>query len=151
MTLLTLKPRRRAGCLTALVLGAAVTLAGCGGGGSSSNFDLSVVVAGHPVSGLIIAPGQEQNVYITAGQSIELDASEPVTWTVDVGGSTVTGDGVTVYFDGVGVTQTTESDSRIAVDTMTQYALVSPVPFTFIATSTFDAALVAKVNVFVSN
>jgi hypothetical protein len=95
--------------------------------------------------------GSSQNIALRAGQSIELDASEPVVWTLNVGGSAVTGSGTTVSYAGVDVTQTVVSSSRIAVDTFAAYLLAAPVPVTFTATSTLDSALVATVDVLITN
>lgn len=69
-----------------------MSLSACGEGGDSGvTFDIGVVVAGQPVSGVVIHPGGVQSITISAGQSIELDANESVVWTLEVGGSVVTG------------------------------------------------------------
>ena len=137
----------------AATLIAVLSLTACGGGGSADGvtFDIGVVVGGQTLSGVLVTPGASQTITIIAGQSIELDASEPVVWTLEVGGSTVTGSGATVNYAGATITQTAVSDSRIAVDTSAAYPLVAPVPITFIATSTLDSALVATVNVLITN
>ena len=114
-------------------------------------FDIGVVVAGQPVNGVQIVPGQSQSLSVSVGQSLELDASEPVVWTLEVGGSAVTGSGTTVYYAGVSITQTAVSSSRIVVDTSAAYPLAAPVPITLVATSTVDAAQVATVNVLITN
>jgi hypothetical protein len=134
-------------------LAAVLSLTACGGGGSAdgATFDLSVVVGGQTLSGVQVASGASQTLSIIAGRSIELDASEPVVWTLEVGGSTVTGGGTTVYYAGATITQTAVSDSRIVVDTSAASPLVAPVPITFIATSTLDSALVATVDVLITN
>lgn len=132
---------------------AALGLSACGGGGSDggASFNIGVLVGGQPVSGVAIVPGSRQNVSIFAGQSIELDANEPVEWTLLVGGSAVTGSGTTVYYAGVSVTLTAVSDSRIIVDTSASYPLSGAVPITLVATSTFDSAQVATVNILITN
>jgi hypothetical protein len=56
-----------------------------------------------------------------------------------------------VSYAGVDVTQTVVSSSRIAVDTFAAYLLAAPVPVTFTATSTLDSALVATVDVLITN
>ena len=67
---------------------ALLCLAACGGSGDSGvTFDIGIVVAGQPVNGVAIQPGGAQNITISAGQFIELDASESVVWTLEVGGS----------------------------------------------------------------
>ena len=141
----------RAGAVIA-ALAAALSLTGCGGGGSDAvAFDIGVVVGGQTLSGVQVASGSSQTISIVAGQSIELDASEPVVWTLEVGGSAVTGSGTTVYYGGATITQTVVSDSRIIVDTSATYPLAAAVPITFVATSTLDSALVATVNVWITN
>ena len=134
------------GFAVALSFAAALALTACGGGGAFT-FDIGVQVAGQPLSGVLIEPGAPQSVSIAAGQSIEFDASEPVVWTLQAGGSAITGSGTTVSYGGVDITQTAVSDSRIAVDTSAAYVLAAPVSITFVATSTLDSALVATVTV----
>ena len=132
-------------------LAALMSLSACGGGGDSGvTFDIGVVVAGQPVSGVHIQPGAAQSITISAGQSIELDASESVVWTLEVGGSAVTGN-ASVYYQGVTITETALSPSRIALDTSSSFFLPSPVPITLSAVSTFDSALVATVTVWITN
>jgi hypothetical protein len=129
-----------------------LSVSACGGGGDGGGtFDVSVVVAGQPVSGVVIQPGAAQNIAIVAGQSLELDASEPVQWVLDVGGSTIASNGTTVSYQGVDITQTALSASRIAIDTFAPFQLASPVAITLRAISTFDSAQVATVNVLITN
>ncbi len=138
-----------AGLAAALAL--ALSLSACGGGGSdSSTFDVSVVVAGQPYGGTY-GPGSSPTVYVRAGQSIELDASESVDWTLYVAGTAVSGSGATVHYAGADVTLTAESSSRIVVDTYAAYPLYNPIPMTLVATSTFDSAIVSTVNVLITN
>ncbi len=139
-------------CATvAASLAALMSLSACGGGGDSGvTFDIGVVVAGQPVSGVVIQPGAAQDITISAGQSLELDASESVVWTLEVGGSAVTGN-TSVYCQGVTITETALSSSRIALDTSSAFFLPSPVPITLTAVSTFDSAQVATVNVLITN
>ena len=140
---------RSAGAVSLLAL--ALSLSACGGGGSdSASFDVSVVVAGQP-TGSTYGPGSSPTVYVRAGQSIELDASEPVDWTLYVAGTAVSGSGTTVHYAGADVTLTAESPSRIAVDTFAAFPLLDPIPVTLVATSTFDSAIVATVNVLITN
>ena len=141
------RPLRSAGALLALAL----TLSACGGGGSdSASFDVSFVVAGQPTGGTY-GPGSSPTVYVRAGQSIELDASESVDWTLYVAGTAVSGSGTTVHYAGADVTLTAESPSRIAVDTFAAFPLLNPIPVTLVATSTFDSAIVSTVNVLITN
>ena len=132
-------------------LAALVSLSACGGGGGGVTFDIGVVVAGQPIPGVVVQPGGAQSITIRAGQSIELDASEPVVWTLEVGGSAVTGINTSVYYQGVTITETALSPSRIALDTSSSYLLPRPVPITLTAVSTYDSALVATVNVLITN
>lgn len=140
-------------CVTvAASLAALMSLSACGGGGDSGvTFDIGVVVAGQPVSGVVIQPGGVQTITISAGQSIELDANESVVWTLEVGGSAVTGSNASVYYQGVTITETALSSSRIALDTSSSFFLPSPVPITLTAVSTFDSAQVATLNVLITN
>ena len=140
---------RPAGAASLLAL--ALTLAACGGGGSdSATFDVAVVIAGQP-TGATYGPGSSPTVYVRAGQSIELDASESVDWTLYVAGTAVSGSGTTVHYAGVDVTLTAESSSRIAVDTYAAFPLSGSIPITLVATSTFDSAVVSTVNVLITN
>lgn len=133
------------------MLAFALVLSACGGGGSDSgSFDVSVVVAGQPTGGTY-GPGSSPAVYVRAGQTIELDASESVYWTLYVAGTAVSGSGTTVHYRGADITLTAESASRIAVDTYAAFPLVDPIPMTLVATSAFDSAIVATVNVLVTN
>ena len=128
-----------------------MSLSACGGGGDSGvSFDVGVVIGGRS-SGVVVQPGGIQSITISAGQSIELDASEPVVWTLLVGGSAVTGSNATVYYQGVTITETALSPSRIALDTSAAFFLSTPVPITLVAISTFDSAQVATVNVWITN
>ena len=133
-------------------LAALLGLTACGGGGSdSASFQIGVLVAGQPVGGMQIGPGSSPTISIRAGQSIELDASESVYWTLYIGGSAVSGSGATVYYAGAEITQTALSYSRIALDTYAANPLYAPVRVTMVATSTYDSAQVATVNVLITN
>lgn len=138
-------------CALPASLAIAVGLTACGGGSDGVPFNVDVVVSGQVVSPTPIVAGTSQNIALRAGQSIELDASEPVAWTLYVGGTAVTGSGTMVYYAGANITQTAVSASRIAVDTFAAFPLAAPVPVTFTATSTLDSALVATVNVLITN
>jgi hypothetical protein len=132
-------------------LAALLTVSACGGGDVGVGFDIGIVVAGQPVSGVVVQPGAVQSVSIFAGQSIELDASEPVVWTLEVGGSLVTGGNASVFYQGVTITETALSPSRIALDTSAAYFLSAPVHITLTAISTYDSAQVATIDVRITN
>ena len=63
----------------------------------------------------------------------------------------VSGSNATVYYQGVTITETTLSSSRIALDTSAAFFLSTPVPIRLKAISTFDSAQVATVNVLIAN
>ena len=141
--------RRLAGAASLFAL--LLALSGCGGGGSDSgNFDIRVFVAGQPTGGAY-GPGSSSPIYLRVGQSIELDASESVYWTLYVAGAAVSGSGTVVHYAGADVTLTAESSSRIAVDTYAAYPLSGSIPMTLVATSTFDSATIATINVVITN
>ena len=140
---------RSAGAMSLLAI--SLALSACGGGGSDSGtFDVTVVIAGRPTGGTY-GPGSSPTVYLRAGQTIELDASESVDWTLYVAGTAVSGSGTTVHYAGADVTLTAQSSSRIAVDTYAAFPLIGSIPITLVATSTFDSALVSTVNVLITN
>lgn len=132
---------------------AAWSLSACGGGvyaDSAGNFNIGVTVAGQFVSDTLVASGGSLDLAIRAGQSATFDAGEPAVWTMYVGGSAVSG-GAQVYYAGANITATTLSRSSVAVDTYAPYLLRSPVPVTLVATSTYDSAQVATVNLLITN
>ena len=118
-------PRNPRGWPVLLALAATLAMAGCGGGGddASSNrvFDVGAVVNGQPFPTLFY-PGQPGSISILVGQSIELDATEPVVWSFSVNGSPLFRSGTTVIYQGVSVTQSFINASRVVIDT----ALVGP-------------------------
>lgn len=134
-------------------IAASLALAGCGGGGdygggnSSSGhvFDVGAVVGGQPYPTLFY-PGQPGVVSILVGQSIQLDATESVVWGFSVNGSPLFGSGTTVIYQGVSVTQSFLNPSRVVIDTALVGPAVLPIFITLSATSTYDAAQVAVVN-----
>ena len=144
-----------------MILAMALGLSACGGGGGDGGvatvvvvappFDIVVAVSGQPVSGLVIYPGVPQTILLSVGQAIEFDASEPVTWTLLVGGSAVSGAGVTVDYGGVDITLVTVTDSRIYINTDTNFFLGAPLTFTLVATSTLDFAQVATIEIELTN
>ncbi|MEX8520741.1 MAG: hypothetical protein AB3X44_19735 [Leptothrix sp. (in: b-proteobacteria)] len=140
----------RAGrALAASVLAAlTLTLAACGGGGSGS-LDVAVVVGGRTVD-TVNQGGQASTINVPVGQSIELDASEPVVWTLYVGNTSISGNS-TVFYGGVEVQVTALTASRVAIDTYSSYALTQSVPITMVATSTYDSAQVATAYIYITN
>lgn len=138
--------RTRRGAL-AVLCGTALTLAACGGGGDSTvTFGVNAVVGGQPFGGEF-GPGAVGTLDVLAGQSIELDANEPVVWAFSIGNSPLFGNGTTVFFDGLAITETAVSPSRVVVDTAIVGPFVSPAVIVLTATSTIDAALVATIDI----
>lgn len=128
---------------------ALLSLSACGGGDDSASLSVGIYVGGQQVgSG---QSGATQSIVMSAGESIELDASEPVVWTLDVGTSSFEGFNTSVYYQGVTITETTLSPSRIVLETSAAFLLPSPVPITLTAVSTFDSAIVATVDVLITN
>lgn len=153
------KPSMSQRLSVAVILAIVMGLSGCGGGGDSGPpvafvappFDIVVAVSGQPVDGLLILPGVPHTILLAVGQAIEFDANEPVTWSLLVGGSAVSGAGVTVNYGGVDITLVTETDSRIFINTATNYFLGAPLIFTLVATSTLDLAQVATIQIQLTN
>lgn len=134
-------------------LTAALILSACGGGGNagpSGNFNMGVTVGGLFVGDTSVAPGGSLDLAIHVGQSVRLDAGEPVVWTMLVGGSAISG-GVHVYYAGADITATTLNSSTVALDTYASYQLQSSIPVTLVATSTYDSVQVATVNLLIMN
>ena len=131
---------------------AGLTLTACGGGDSNSpgNLNIGVTVGGQFVSETPVSVGGSLDLAIRVGQSIILDANEPVVWTLLVGGSAVSG-GAQVFFAGANITATTLSRFEVAVDTSADFRLRAPVPIALVATSTFDSVQVATVNLLITN
>ena len=132
---------------------AAILLTACGGGGyndSAGTFVIGVTVGGTFINDTPVAPGGSINLAIYAGQSVTLDAGEPAVWTMYVGGSAISG-GALVHYAGVDITATTLSRSAVAVDTYADFRLQASVPVTLVATSTYDSAQVATVNLLITN
>ena len=150
-----IKTMARAVAMGSAGLFVALALSACGGGSAdvvvATPFDINVMVGGRALSGVRIGPGAIQTVYLPVGESIEFDASEPVTWTLRVGGSAIAGTGVTVDYGGVGIRLSEQSSSRILIDTGSAYPLGAPLSFTLIATSTLEFAQVASIQVVLTN
>jgi hypothetical protein len=135
--------------LTLAALAVALGLAGCGGGGDAvATLDINAIVGGQPY-GQPFVPGAPSTLAIHAGQSIELDASEPVEWVFTIGNSPVFTSGTTAVIGGISVTETALTPSRVAIDTGVVASVITPVTITLTATSTIDAAQVAVVNLLI--
>jgi hypothetical protein len=138
-------------------LSAALVLTACGGGGDSGssgdvNFSIDVMVGGQVlINDALIAPGGSLDVVVRAGQSVTIDAGEPVVWTLLVGGNAIRLDGTDVHFAGADIGATTLSPSTIALDIFADFLLPAPVSVTLIATSTFDSAQVATIDLVITN
>ena len=140
-------------------LAAAVTIAGvllltaCGGGGGDSgaaSINIGVVVGGQPQPDLVVGQGGSTNLTLFAGDSVILEAHEPVIWTLFVGGAAV-GTGVEVFYAGLNLTATKLDAYTVALKTFADFPLAGPVAVTMVATSPFDSALVARVNILITN
>jgi hypothetical protein len=134
-------------------LTASLMLSACGGGGDVSlpaDFNIGVTVGGQFVGQTPVAPGGSLDLAIHVGQSLILDAGEPVVWTLLVGGSAVSG-GAQVFFAGADITATTLNPSKVALDTSAAFPLRASIPITLVATSTFDSVQVATVNLLITN
>lgn len=138
----------RRGALVLLVAGTAAVLSACGGGGDEVSLGVNAVVGGQPLT-TVFAPGSAGTIDVVAGQSIELDASEPVDWAFTADGNLLFGSGTTVFIDGLAITETAVGPSRVVVDTSVTGPFVSPVAIVLTATSTIDAAQVATINLVV--
>lgn len=138
-------------------LAAALILTACGGGGDSDSsddviFTIDVMVGGQVlVNDALIAPGGTLDVAIRAGQSMTVDAGEPVVWTLLVGAFAIPLDGTDVHFAGADIGAITLSPSTIALDTFAEFQLPAPISVTLIATSTFDSAQVATIDLLITN
>lgn len=146
---------RFARALAAIVaIASALLLTACGGGGDdgggAANVNIGVFVAGQPERDLIVGQGGSTNLALFAGDSVILEAPEPVVWTLFVGGAAV-GTGVEVFYAGLDLTATRLDAYTVALDTFADFPLAVPVAVTMVATSSFDSALVARVNILITN
>ncbi|MDE1951119.1 MAG: hypothetical protein KGL43_03645 [Burkholderiales bacterium] len=134
-------------------IAAACSLSACGGGAyadTAGNFVIGVTVAGQLLGYTPVASGGSLNATVHAGQSVTFDAGESAVWTMYVGGAAISGSGQVVYA-GANITATTLSPSSVEVDTYSAYPLTASIPVTLVATSTYDSAQVATVNLLITN
>lgn len=142
------RPSRAGRAVTAAAV--ALALSACGGGGEdSTSFSVTVVSSGRHV-GTVQSGERATTIYVPVNSSFELDASEPVSWTLYVGNTAVTGNSTVIYGD-LEVDVTALTASRVAIDTYSRYALSQSVPITMVATSTYDAVQVATAYVYITN
>ena len=141
------------GVAAVVVVASALLVTACGGGGDdsgSASVNIGVLVAGQPRPDLVVGQGGSTNLALFAGDSVILEAREPVTWTLFVGGAAV-GTGVEVFYAGLNLTATRLDAFTVALKTFAAFPLAGPVGVTMVATSNFDSALVAKVNILITN
>ena len=141
-------PSLKRAALWLALFGSALLLSGCGGGSDSVSLGINAIVAGQPLT-TVFGPGSVGTVDLAAGQSIELDANEPVDWAFSVAGSPLFGSGTTVFYNGLAITETAVSPSRVVLDTAVTGGYSSPVIISMTAASTIDAAEVAAVDLVV--
>ena len=134
-------------------IASASLLTACGGGGDDSgvaSVNIGVFVAGQPQRDLVVGQGGSTNLALFAGDSVILEAREPVIWTLFVGGAAV-GTGVEVFYAGLNLTATRLDAFTVALDTFADFPLAAPVAVTMVATSSSDSALVARVDILITN
>lgn len=131
----------------------ALLLTACGGGGDSSPefLEIEAAVDGRPVPGFVAFPGTRQALSVPVGLSFELHATDPVTWSVFVGGVFVPGRGNTLTSNGTSIRETFVTDTEYVATTF-GFA-PGPIPFqiTIVATSLDDPGQVTTIDVLVTN
>ncbi len=134
----------------------ALLVSGCGGGGDGGNprpprsFNIGVKVSGEPGSFIPISPGGSLALTMRAGQSVALDAGEPVVWNMFIGGTQVTY-GAQVIYAGVTIDTTVLNAYAVSVNTYAPFALRDVVTVALVATSTYDSVQVATVYLSIVN
>ena len=143
--------------LFALALVSAVALSACGGGGGDyddgdipHHSSIGVFIGNQPVSYASASPGNSQNLSISAGRYLKLDAGEPVAWRMLVGGAAIA-PGVPVYYAGAHITASAVSPYAVVLDSYTDYPLSAAIAITLIATSTRDGYQVTTFNILLTN
>ena len=140
------------------VLAAALVLSACGGGGDgggggtsgTANVNIGVTVGGQPTGQFVVAPGGAIDVVMRVNDSVILDAVEPVYWTMLVGGQAY-GTGIEVFYAGAFIGTFALDSFAVEVYADAGPRLNSSIPITLVATSTFDSAQVASVNILITN
>lgn len=147
-------PRRYSSGIRAGTLAVALALSGCGGGADNgrdvygaSPFDIHVVTAGQSGGSAYAPSSTVQRILLQAGSDVEFDANEPVEWTLNVGGTSISSRGVTVLYGDVAITVEEISNSRIWISTATRYPLAAPLAISLVATSTYYYDQVAKFEI----
>lgn len=136
----------------AVVLGCALALAGCGGGGGDEGGvvvqgpALQVDVVAGSTTYAPVATSQVLDVVAPVGQSVVLDANEPVVWSFSVNGSPLFANGTTVDLGGVAITQAQLSASRVVLESSFYGPALLPIQVILTATSTIDNAQVATIR-----
>ena len=135
-----------------VAIAGALLLTACGGGDNSgaASVNIGVLVAGQPRSDLVVGQGGSTSLALFADDSVILEAREPVIWTLFVGGAAVA-TGVKVLYAGLNLTATRLDAFTVALDTFAAGPLAGPVGVTMVATSTFDSAPVARVDILITN
>ena len=137
-----------------LLIAAAVLLTACGGGGSDSGpplLEIGGIINGRPIGGFVALPGSRQAILVPFGQSFELDANRPVSWSVVVAGTVVPGTGNTITVGGTSVQETLITDFQFVATTFGFAPVPSPLQVTVVATSREDPSQVTMVDVLVGN
>jgi hypothetical protein len=124
-----------------ILVTAGIGLGGCGGGSDDSVASSAV----KPLA-LTLRPGTTGTVATSAGQPVEVDADEAVDWDFSINGRPLFGNGPTVVLNGLTITKTDVSPSRVVIDTVVTGPFASPVIVTISATSASDATQVSLIK-----
>lgn len=138
----------------AAAVAGALALAGCGGGGGGGGADVSDEPAAALQVGVVagtttyapVLQGQALDVSANVGQSIVLDANEPVVWRFSANGSPLFADGTTVDLGGVTLTESQVNASQVVFDSSFYGPALVPIDVLLTATSTIDNAQVATIR-----
>lgn len=131
--------------LCVIVTSVSTLVTGCGGGGSNNAYNggtgaqassadsVTIKVAGQTLGE--VAYGQSGSATLHAGQTIEIDALTPVSWSVVVGTNTLNGYGDTINAGNGSIHETTTAASTQAwtATTSESASLTNPVVFTVTA------------------
>jgi hypothetical protein len=137
-----------------LAIAGALLVSACGGGGGGDDgytrINVGVAVGGQPPRDVIVDQGGAFDLALRAGESVTLVAGEPVVWTLFVGGAAV-GTGVEVFYAGVNLTATRLDAYAVNLATFAQFRLAAPIAVTLVATSPYDSAQIAAVNILITD